>query len=923
MTERPSGRQRAAASRVTVPWTRTRLRTAPGAAAALALLVAVTAFLAAALPPALDRYEEEGMRGALEAAGPARTSVHVQTSDADMYLSDGPWEDLLSQEAVEGPFAKLLALPGRALPLDEDRSSAGVRTTRLLKAPDPYLSQPDGVAPVFRLVAQGGVAEHSRLAQGRLPKAPAQPGPGVAALEAAVTTGTAEKLNIRVGSVVHLPRAEGDPLAVRVTGLVAPREPDEAYWSALPELGRPHLMVTQGPVPSQYWAGALLLAPDAGPALLATPGAPARYWTLAPDLSALHGRDLEALTSAVASLEGGPLLERITATVSPNLDVSTDLDDVLGGYRGLWSAIGPLVAVAAFGTGTVAVVVLCMAGGLAAERRRAELTLLRARGASLRGLAGRLFAETSVVAVPAAALGLLAARLTVGTGRPAQSAVAAGAVALVAALALPVRAVAVHRAVGVHTGREDVVRARPSVRRLVAEVTLLAVAAGAVLTLRARGTSADGDPTGDELVSLAPVLVAVIAALVLVRLYPLPLRGLARPARAMRGVVGPLSLARAGRAGGSTVLPLLALLTALTTAAFGGSVLTGVTDARDRAAVFAVGADARVDNLAEGATDVEERVRRTPGVEDVTPVKVSYTALAGDRRVSLAGVEPDAYAAVSGRLDDGAFDPGTLKADGEDGEDGEDTVPALGSPALAERFGDDPFPVILDDGDSFTARVVAVRTWTPALGADDFLVVDGSALRAGLEPPTSLLVTGDAPDAAALREAAGDDAQVRLRSDVVAATVESPLQTGAERVYAAAVAAGTAYAALALLLTLLRAAPERAALLARLRTMGLTRAQGRRLLILESLPQAVLAAVGGALTAWAAIRLLAPGVDLTTVAVASGAPAAGRALLRADQLSLLVPALAVVALTVGVAAAQAWWSGRRGAVRELRAGDAR
>ncbi|WP_458078479.1 ABC transporter permease [Streptomyces sp. EMB26] len=917
MTRRPSGRPGTAASRVTVPWVRTRLRTAPGAAAALALLVAVTAFLAAALPAALDRYDEEGMRRVLEAAGPARASVQIQTSDADMYLSDGPWEDLLSQEAVEGPFAKLLTLPGRSLPLDTDQSSAGVRTTRALEAPDAYLSQPDGVAPVFHLVAQGGVAEHSRLTQGRLPNAPEDPGPGADSLEAAVTTETAEKLNIRVGSVVHFPRAEGDPLPVRVTGLVAPREPDGAYWSTLPGLDEPDLMVTQGPVPSQYWAGALLLAPDAGPALLVTSGAPARYWTLAPDPSALHGRDLEALSSAVASLEGGPLLERITATVSPHLDVSTDLDDVLGGYAGLWSAIGPLVAVAAFGTGTVAAVVLCMAGGLAAERRRAELALLRARGASLRGLAGRLLAETAVVAVPAAALGLLAARLAVGTGRPAQSALAAGAVALAAALALPLRAMAVHRAVTVHTGREDGVRARASKRRLVAEVTLLAVAVGAVLTLRTRGTSADGDPTGDELVSLAPVLVAVIAALVLVRLYPLPLRGLARPARRMRGVVGPLSLARAGRAGGSTVLPLLALLTALTTAAFGGSVLTGVTDARERASVFAVGADARVDNLAEGATDVEERVRRAPGVEDVTPVKISYFALAGDQRVSLAGVEPDAYAALSDRLDDGAFDADTLKADGED------TVPALGSPALAERFGDHPFPVILDDGDSFTAQVVAVRTWTPALGADDFLVVDGSALRAGLEPPTGLLVTGDHPDAAALRKAAGDDAQVRLRSDVVAATVESPLQTGAERVYATAAAAGTAYAALTLLLTLLRAAPERAALLARLRTMGLTRAQGRRLLVLESLPQAVLAAVGGALTAWAAIRLLAPGIDLTTVAVASGAPAAGRVLLRADQLSLLVPALAVVALTVGVAAAQAWWSGRRGAVRELRAGDAR
>ncbi|CAM5654838.1 hypothetical protein SALBM217S_04902 [Streptomyces griseoloalbus] len=186
-------------------------------------------------------------------------------------------------------------------------------------------------------------------------------------------------------------------------------------------------------------------------------------------------------------------------------------------------------------------------------------------------------------------------------------------------------------------------------------------------------------------------------------------------------------------------------------------------------------------------------------------------------------------------------------------------MPALGSPALAERLGDDPFPVIMEDGDSFTARIVAVRTWTPALGADDFLVVDGSALRAGLRPPTGLLVTGDHPDAAALKKAAGGDAQVRLRSAVIDATVERPLQTGAERVYVAAVAAGAAHAAgTRPAATLLRAAPERAALLARLRTMGLTRAQGRRLLILESLPQALLAAVGGVLTAWAAIRLPAP-----------------------------------------------------------------
>lgn len=72
----------------------------------------------------------------------------------------------------------------------------------------------------------------------------------------------------------------------------------------------------------------------------------------------------------------------------------------------------------------------------------------------------------------------------------------------------------------------------------------------------------------------------------------------------------------------------------------------------------------------------------------------------------------------------------------------------------------------------------------------------------------------------------------------------------------------------ALLLALLRAAPERAALLARLRTMGLTRAQGRRLLVLESLPQALLAAGGGALTGWSTIRLRADprGLDSHTAA---------------------------------------------------------
>ncbi|GGV56974.1 membrane protein [Streptomyces griseoloalbus] len=907
-------------SRVVAPWVRTRLRSAPGAAAALAVLVAVTAFLAAALPLAVDRYGDAGLRRALEMAGPGRTTVQLYTTQADFTLPQREREAELRQDAVRDPYARILASAGRSLPLDPDQSAHGVRTTRRLQVRDPWLARPDGLPPQFHLVAQNGLADHARLRAGRLPKAPHDTTAATTAVEAAVSTETARELNIEVGSVLHVPGVERAPLAVRVTGIVEPRAPREAYWSTTPVLRSPSLANVPGdPQRSVFWVAALLLPPDAAPAMLGTAGSPERYWMLAPEVSTLHGHDLPRLTSAVASLEAGPLLQRARAAASPAVESDTALDEVFAEYTGLRSAIGPLVAVAAFGTATVAAVVLLMAGGLAADRRRTELALLRARGASLRGLAGRLLAETAVVAVPAAAFGLAAARLTVPGPRLPYAVAAAGATALLACVALPSRAVTAHRAAGVHAARDDLASARPSRRRTVAELTLLTLAVGAIVALRTRGTSNGQQASGDHLVSLAPVLVGMVAALVLVRLYPLPLRGLARPAGRLRGVAGPLSLARAGRTSASAVLPLLALLTALTTAAFGGSVLTGVADARDRAAVLAVGADARVEGLQALPSGLAKQVRSAPGVQDVTAVSVAYYAHPSDGRltVPVAGVDPAGYAALARHTDIGAFDPGELKASGAE------ALPALASPEVADRYGTRPFPVRLDDGGYITVRIVGVRERTPALVGQEFLVVDRSGLPGGSARPTALLVTGDHPDAGALREAAGGTARVQLRSEQFARYVDSPLQSGAERVYTAAVAAGTGYAVLSLLLTLLRAAPERAALLARLRTMGLTRAQGRRLLVLESLPQALLAAVGGTVTAWAAIRLLAPGIDLTTVAVSASTSPAGRAVLRTDPVSLLVPALAVVALTVGIAAAQAWWTGRRGSVRELRAGDAR
>ncbi|OXY99981.1 hypothetical protein BEK98_01955 [Streptomyces diastatochromogenes] len=898
---------------VVAPWVRTRLRAAPGAALALALLVMVTACLAGAFPRAVERYEDAGLVHTIDQARPERTTVRVSAPLPLYGMSSDDQDTLLGPGVLRRQYEKLLGTVGGSLSVDRDQSAYGIATGTSPAVADPWIPRPSGLLAHVSLVAQSGLAGHADVRAGRLPRASGPVDSMSPEVEAAVTAATAKSLHIKVGSVIHVPGVGRGPLAVRVTGILAPRDPAGAYWSTVPLLRTPSLMRLPQPGPPQtYWLGALLLPQEAAPALVGTRGEPFRYWYFAPDLGGLRAHELDRLKSGVASLESGPGLQRARTATGEESDVDTGLDDVIAAFSRLRSNISPLVAVAAAGTATVAVVVLLMAGGLAADRRRTELALLRARGASLPGLTGRLLAETAVVAVPAGAVGLGAALLLFPGARTGHAVAAALAVTLTACAALPLRAALAHRSVQLTAPRADVTAVRPSRRRTVAELTLLALAAGAVATLRRSGTSAG------QLVSLAPVLTGIIAALLLLRLYPLLLRRLARPAGRLRGAVGHLSLARAGRTQASAVLPLLALLTALTTAAFGGSVLAGVAEARDHAALLTVGADARMDAAVPLPADLAARVRALPGVHGVAAASIAYDAKPLDEEdaVTLVGVDPAAYGRLAADTGLGTFPAGELK--------NSKTLPALASPSIARAYGTRrPFLVRLNDGSAVTVRITTVLDRTPAVPGADFLIVNRAGLPAAAARPTTLLLTGAHLDAEALRRAAPASVTVQTLAEVRSGYADSPLQTGAGHVYTAAVAAGAGFAVLALLLALLRAAPERAALLARLRTMGLTRAQGRRLLVLESLPQALLAAAGGTLTGWIAIHLLSPGIDLTAIALTTSQTPAGKATLHPDSWSLTAPAITVVVLAVGVAGVQAWWTGRRGSVRELRAGEGR
>ncbi|WP_240167565.1 FtsX-like permease family protein [Streptomyces noursei] len=887
----------------------------PTAVLALGALILVTAFLAAAFPRGVDAYETRGVRAALGDVRPDQRMVEITASRHDTAAAHYAPDTLTHQDAaIRGQLTA--AAPLRLSPADAVR---GVRTTTPLTSADPGLPRPDGVVPAFSLYAVADLARHATVTRGRLPR----PAPvGSSAREAAVTVATARVLHLHPGSRLRL-----GGLTLRISGLLAPRAPDGPYWALDPLLVNAALS-TGGTPPTKRWRAALLLAPEDGPALLSTPGEPERFWRYPVDTSTLTAGQAPLLQDRVRSLQHGPGLVRLRAVVGSGGLADSALDGLLDGFGRSRDAVAPVVAVAACGIGTVAGVVVLMTGALAAARRHRELALLRARGASLPGLVGRLTAETAAVALPGAAVGCALAVLLIPGERLLPSLLAAAGVGLLGTLALPLRAAAAHRTTRPAV-RVDLVGGRPSRRRTIAELTVLALSVAAVLALRRRGTGSGGV---DALVSAAPVLVAVIAALLLMRLYPLPLRLAARPAARARGLSGFLALARAGRAPAAG-LPLLALLVALTTASFGGSVLAGVADARDRAALTAVGADARLTATAPLPARLLSSLATVPGVRDAVPLRLS-TQPADDNGPSLYLViaDADAYARLARATGLGAFDATALADPG-----GDEPLPALVSPGVRTRFGNAPM-VLQPEFGQLVVRPAVVRRDTPAQPGGDFVVVDARSV-ARLHPdtyadpataPSLVLLAGPSLDVTALRATvrahtpASLPTRLTLRTTTRALLADSPLQQGAERLYTATVAAGAGFALLVLFLSLLQTAPERARLLTGLRALGLPPSQGRRLLVLEALPQALLAALGGTLTGAATLRLLGPGTDLTPLALplASGPTPGTPVHLRPDPTSLLLPSAALLVLALAASLLQAHAGRRRTTTAESRTGEA-
>jgi len=222
-------------------------------------------------------------------------------------------------------------------------------------------------------------------------------------------------------------------------------------------------------------------------------------------------------------------------------------------------------------------------------------------------VAGWLVAEAAPLTVPATGAAALATwRLLPGADPPPAAAVAAvAATAAAVTLVVPAAGVVLSR----RRRRALPVRARWVLRTAVEALVLLLAVVGVVVTHQRGPTRVGVDPY----LSLVPLLVAVAAGVLVLRLYPLPLRLLARLAGRARSPVGFLGLARATRAAPAAVPGLLVLVAAVALGGFASAVDVGLARARDISAAQAVGAHLRL-AAAELPAEAADVAAAQPGV---------------------------------------------------------------------------------------------------------------------------------------------------------------------------------------------------------------------------------------------------------------------------------------------------------------------
>ncbi|MGW4499921.1 FtsX-like permease family protein [Micromonospora sp. NPDC004336] len=842
-----------------------RVRAYGGQFLLLAALTLIVTLLVSGMPRVVNHLAEQGLREHLTGQPVARRDL-TYTSPPLVPVPDGR---SLTQARQGELDALQAAMPPRVREAVERRwFVAEEYAPRRLTGPDLAAKN---LLVDLGLRAAPGVGDAGRLVEGNWPDDTWEPGQPV---PVALSAQVARRFNVRAGSrlVLRPPGADGPQVVtpVVVAGVYEPVDPADGIWAGLPSL----LEVVEPPGDAQPFVGVGVTTPAVLDAMAAA-GLPLRFtWRYR---MAADGIGILDLTETIDSLQ------RMSREAPADRALVQGFDIPLREFAAAVAAARTVLAVIAAGALATLAGLMALAALLSVRRRRDEYVLLRARGGAATAGARRSLAESALAILPAALLGWLLGTLLPGpAGNTTPLLVAA---VVLAVLVLPVTTLLAAPAGAV--ARRDLIRLRPSARRLTVEMFLLLLAALAVFLLRRRGlTLGEIDPL---LVSV-PVLLAAAAAVLALRAYPWPLRLVSRLAARTRGSVAFLGTARAGRSAAAT--PLVVVVLAVATAAFCAVVAAGIESSRDRVATRTVPGDALIsgDRL---APDTGAHLERLPGVRAAAPLleepaqQVAVDRLGTAARMASARVlvvdGPALERLVRSAGVDVAVPEALLAPAGGTGP-----LPAVVSPAVAADLteaGLDGSAFVTVQGQRYEFRVADRAASFPLVrpDSDRFVVLPAQALpaRAADPVPTGFLVAGDDLDVDALRRV-GDEGQSRYQSGGAVTGGERPRGVdvltwaetrrrlgdgGANGVLAfgfvAGAAGGTVLGLLAIAFTVLAGARARGQVLSRLRTLGLSRRQWRGLLLVELAPLVGVSVLTGALVGAVLPLLLTPVLGLS------------------------------------------------------------
>jgi putative ABC transport system permease protein len=401
-------------------------------------------------------------------------------------------------------------------------------------------------------------------------------------------------------------------------------------------------------------------------------------------------------------------------------------------------------------------------------------------------------------------------------------------------------------------------------------------------------------------------------------------------AAAGRGLVPALGLRRAERQSGMGQLPLIVLLLTVAIGTFSSTMLATIDRGQVVGSWLSVGAAYRITaNDTLGDLDVS-------GVDGVEAVAAAHfgevsVGLAGTGEIGLVALDAPEYMAVTRGTPAETTLPSSFLEAPVEGDDRIGTeanpIPAIVSRDLVRTS---TTRVAIGDVLGLTIRarfanfrVVEVRETLPGAAAGrSGIVVPRAIIAAAISDrpfdATTLYVRAPAGTRAALEEAAADvvgGVRITSQDEQLTGLRERPLVEAVRIGFFLALAAAVAYAAMAVIVSLLLAGMARARETAHLRTLGIGRAQVALLAVIEHAPPVVVALVAGLLLGVGVGWVVLPGLQLGAFTGSASDPALN---VNIGQLVVLTGALLVI-VAIGVALA-AWAQRRADPASAIRSG---